>query len=115
MNSWQDENGGAEVGERERQHIHPSCAQKVSDGGILGINTGKPSCANRLWRPASIPKLVNPLQLQRPRNITRRPHQTPANGLQTQATNGNVTELVGRRMLTCISAAVGRFVDEVAT
>jgi hypothetical protein len=23
MSSWQDENSGAEVGERERQHIHP--------------------------------------------------------------------------------------------
>lgn len=31
VNSWQDDNRGAEVGECECQHIHPSCAQQVSD------------------------------------------------------------------------------------
>lgn len=46
VNSWQDENRGAEVGVRERQHIHPSCAQRVSLGGIRGINDKKSSCAS---------------------------------------------------------------------
>lgn len=60
------------------------------------------SCASCKW-VTSIPKHCDPLTgpgpaAQLSRNITRRPHQTPATGLQTQATDRDVTELVGRWM-----------------
>ena len=57
VNSWQDENRGAEVSERERQHIHPFYAQRVSDGGIRSINTRNHHALAASGAFTSIPEL----------------------------------------------------------
>ena len=97
VNSWQNENRGAEVSERERLHIHPFYAQRVSDGGIRSINTRNHHALAASGASTSIsPNYQGVNLLHSAQNITRRPHQRQWTGLQTQATGRHVTELVGR-------------------
>lgn len=95
VNSWQDDNRSAEVGERARQHIHPSCAQKVSDETIRSCINKKSLCALTGSGPSALvgsPKA--PLEAPLQQLQTGPKYHAP--GLQTQASaGGDVTELVG--------------------
>lgn len=74
VNSWQDEDRGAEVGERERQHIHPSRAQRVSDGEMRSINTRNHHALAACVGAASFPEVTPLAACKRAKNITRRTH-----------------------------------------